>query len=134
MVQGTNCMKEMYYKWSLAEDRKQIFQWIMSKFNFPNYVGCLDGTLNPLTFEPQCQDASDYSGRKYGYSLTTLVVNDDNQRITYYLARWPGSTHDNHIFKNLHLFQDFYSYFSECEYLLGDLAFKCFSFIIGVYK
>ena len=84
----------------------------------------MDGTLNRLTFELQCQDASDYSGRKYGYSLSALVVNDNKPCITYFLAGWPGSTHGNCIFKNSHLCQDFNPYFSECEYLLGDLAFN----------
>ena len=38
------------------------------------------------------------------------------------------------MFKNSCLFQDFNLCFSECEYLLGDLAFDCFAFVIGVYK
>ena len=80
-----NCMNEMYYKWLSADDRKQI----MCQFHFPTHLECMDGTLNPLTFEQQYQDTSDYSGWKY---LSTLVVNDDKQRITYYLAGWTGST------------------------------------------
>ena len=119
-------MKETYYKWPLTEERKQISKQIMSKFNFPNCVGCLDGTLNPLAYEPQCWDASDHSGRNYGYSLSTLVVSDDMPRITYYLAGWPGSTHNNCIFKNSCLFQDFNSYFNKHEYLPGDSAVECF--------
>ena len=93
----------------------------------------MDGILNPLTFELQCWDASDYSGSQHGYSLSTHAVNDDKLRIMYYLAGWPGSTHDNHIFKNVHIFQDFNSYSCEHEYLLGDLAFECFPFVIGTY-
>ena len=34
----------------------------------------------------------------------------------------------------MHLFQDFNSYCSECEYLLGDSAFECFPFVIGANK
>ena len=94
----------------------------------------MDGTLNPLAVELQCWYASDYSGRKYEYSLSTLVANNDKQRITYYLAGWPESTHNNCILKNSCLFQDFNSYFSECEYLLGDLAFKYFPFVLEAYK
>ena len=62
-----DCMKETYYKWLLAEDRKQISKHIMFQFDFPSCVRCMDGTLNLPTFEPQCQDASDDSGMKYGY-------------------------------------------------------------------
>ena len=47
---------------------------------------------------------------------------------------WPGSTHDTHIFKNSHLFHEYIAYFSKCEYLLGDPTWKCFPFVVGVYK
>ena len=67
----------------------------------------MDGTLNLLTFELQCHDTTNYSSRKYGYSLCTLMVNDNKQRIMYYLDGWPGSTHENSIFKNLCLFQEY---------------------------
>ena len=45
-------------------------------YNFPHCVAIADGTLFPLAFEPKTMDAPDYSGRKYGYSLSTLIVCD----------------------------------------------------------
>ena len=77
MTAIVDCMKQMYYKWLSPEQRKVISHWSKCQFHFPNHVGCMDGTLNPLAFEPQCHDASNYSGRKYGHSLSTLVVNND---------------------------------------------------------
>ena len=132
MTAIVDCMKQTYYKWLSPEERKIISHQIQCQFHFPNCVRCMDRTLNPLAFEPQCHDASNYSGREYGYSLSTLVVNDDKQRIMYYLAGWLGSTHNNCIFKNSLLFQDYNAYFSECEYLLGDSTFECFHFVMGV--
>ena len=128
MTAIVNCMKEKYYKWPSAEETKSISCWIKHQFHLHNCVGSMDGTINPPAFELQCCDASDYSGRKYGYSFNTLVVSINMQRIMYYLAEWQGRIHNNHIFKKSHLFQDFNLYSSECEYLLVDLAFKCFLF------
>ena len=61
----------------------------------------MDGTLLPLVFEPLSDDAADYHGRKFQYSLTVLVINDDKQRIRAYLAGYPGSTHDNRLWRNM---------------------------------
>ena len=53
---------------------------------------------------------------------------------TIYTSTPTNGVSHNHISKNLHLFQDFNSYFSEHEYLHGGMGFKCFPFIIGAYK
>jgi hypothetical protein len=50
-------------------------------FHFPNCIGLMDGTLLPMALEPSSEDAADYHGRKFPYSLTVLVINDDKQRI-----------------------------------------------------
>ena len=50
-----------------------IAQWIQQKFLFSNCISLIDGTLNPFTYEPQMEDAVDYSRCKYGYSLSTFV-------------------------------------------------------------
>ena len=89
-----------YYKWPDEDEQKTIAQWIQQKFLFPNCVSLIDGTLNPFTYEPQMEDVADYSGHKYGYSLDTLVVCDDMCCITYSVARWLGSAHDNQVFCN----------------------------------
>ena len=44
----------------------------------------------PLVFCPERQDSPDFSGRKFAYSLSVLIVCDDQRLIRYYLAGWPG--------------------------------------------
>jgi hypothetical protein len=80
--------------WPEEEERKEIAARIMRQFDWPNCIGLIDGTLFPLALAPQTEDAPDYSGRKYGYSLTALIVCDDQRLLRYYLAGWPGSAHD----------------------------------------
>ena len=68
---------------AISGDRKQISKQIKHQFDFSNCAGCMDRTLNLLTFEPQCWDASDYSGRKYGYSLSTTMMTSEGSHITW---------------------------------------------------
>ena len=75
-----------YYQCQDEDECNTIAQWIQQKFLFPNCVGFIDGALNPFTYEPQTEDAADYSGCKYGYSLSTLLVCDDIHHITYYVV------------------------------------------------
>ena len=46
-----------------------------------NCIGIANGTLFPLTYEPQSEDAPDYHGCKFAYLMTSLIVNDDIKRI-----------------------------------------------------
>ena len=133
-VKAIRSLRDRYYKWPTSEERAEIAERIRQKYGFPNCCGLGDGTLNPLAFEPQTVDAPDYSGRKYGYSISTLVVNDNQKRIIYYLAGWPGSAHDNRIFRNSQLFQKPSEFFSSTQYLLGDSAFGCRPFMVSAYK
>jgi DDE superfamily endonuclease len=92
-------LKDQYIYWPDVEERKEMSRQIQRDFDFPHCVGVADGTLFPLAFEPQTDDAPDYSGRKYGYSLSTMIISDHKRRIRHYLAGFPGSAHDNRIFK-----------------------------------
>ena len=94
----------------------------------------MDGTLLPLALEPASDDAADYHGRKFPYSLTVLVINDDKRRIRAYLAGFPGSTHDNRLWRNMK--QDKFSerFFSTSEYVLCDTAFEPSNICIPAYK
>ena len=52
-----------------------------------------------------------------------LVVCDDNCRILYQHTGWPGSVHDNRVWRTCKLMCRSDKYFSDKEYLLGDTAF-----------
>jgi hypothetical protein len=40
-------------------------------------VSFVDGTLFPLANEPRLEDAPNYHGRNFLYSMSTIIVNDD---------------------------------------------------------
>ena len=134
VVKAIRSLQAQYYTWPDEAERKSISARIQNDYNLPNCVGFADGTLNPLSNKPSREDAADYYGRKSGYSLSTMVVCDDRRLIRYYLAGWPGSCHDNRIFRNCRLAISPQTYFSDREYLLGDSAFEASWYMVPAFK
>ena len=127
-------LKGRYYNWPDQEEQKLIANRMLNDYGIPNCVMIVDGTMNELFFQPETEDAADYSGQKYKYALSTLIFNDNKKRIRYYLAGWPGSAHDNRIVWNSKIYKDPNSYLSEIEYIIGDSAFEPMPFLVPVFK
>jgi len=123
-----------YINWPDQEERRTIAREIQVLYDFPHCVAIADGTLFPLAFEPQTEDAPDYSGRKYGYSLSTMIVCDHKRRIRHYLAGFPGTAHDNRIWKATKLATTPESYFDPMQYSVGDSAFENSWFMVSAFK
>ena len=68
------------------------------------------------------------------YALNVMIVCDDQKRIIYYTAGWPGSTHDNRVFRNCNLFLNRGEFFSQHEYLLGDSAYSSSAIMVQSFK
>jgi hypothetical protein len=123
-----------YYYWPDEDERKKISERYRKKFNLPNCVGVIDGTLFPLLFSPQTEDAADYHGRKYQWSLTCVVVSDDKRRIRWYVTGYPGSAHDNRMWRRGELKTKKDQYFVLYEYIIGDTAFDPSENMVSAYK
>jgi hypothetical protein len=128
------CMFEEYVTWPDEEERRDIAERIRAEFGLPNCIGVADGTLLPLAFRPATEDYADYKGRKMLYTLTMLVVNDDKRRIRYFNAGWPGSTHDDRVFRNSRIVQQLAEHFRDTEYIIGDSAYSPTDYMISTYK
>jgi hypothetical protein len=129
-----DCMGDKYFNWPSDGERTEIARRFKTDFGWPNLVGVVDGTLLPLAFQPQTEDAPDYHGRKYRYSLTVLVINDDKKRIRYFLAGWPGKTHDNRVLRNSKVGREPEKFFQHNEYIIGDSAFEAQWYCIPAFK
>ncbi|EJK67067.1 hypothetical protein THAOC_11945 [Thalassiosira oceanica] len=94
----------------------------------------MDGTLLPLAIEPSCDDAADYHGRKFRYSLSVMVICDDRRKIRAYLSGFAGCCHDNRIwqFMDQHTQQE--KHFAIVEYILCDTAFEPGNHAIPAFK
>jgi hypothetical protein len=87
------------YFWPDEDERKQIAKRIKDKYLFPHCVGFIDGTLLPLSSRPLIH-GENYLSRKKFYAVVMLVVCDDIGQILYYHVGWPGSVHDNRVWRN----------------------------------
>ena len=101
---------------------------------WPNCIAVADGTLFPLTFAPQSNDAPDYSGCKVAYSLSVMIVNEDQKWIRYYLSGFPGSVHDNCVYNNTALCKKPEEYFGTKYCLLANLAIACSPTVVASFK
>ena len=127
-------LKPIYYGWPDKAERRKLAKKVQKKTGFPNVVGIADGTLLPLAFEPQTEDAPDYKGRKHLYTLTVMIVCDYNRKIRFYHAGFPGSAHDMRVYRNMDLFLNPQNYFSEHEFNIGDSAFSNSPFMVASFK
>ena len=120
--------------WPGEEEREEIASRMKCKYDFPHCVGVGDGTLFPLAFCPSTIDSPDYSGRKYKYSITCFIINDDKWRIRAYQAGWPGSVHDNRVFGSMRVNHFPQEHFSGAQYILSDSALENCDFVVSTYK
>jgi hypothetical protein len=125
-------LKEEVVYWPDAEEREEM-KARLSAYGFRHCVGIIDGTLVVLDFKPEKFHECYYS-RKSCYAINVMVVCDDRKRVTYYYAGWPGSTHDNRVFRNSRLFRRRGEYFNMFEYLLGDSAYSASSVMVQAFK
>jgi hypothetical protein len=114
-----DCLFEDSIKWPDIDERRIISERIRADFGLPNCIGVADGTLLPLAFWSSTEDYADYKGRKLLYTLTMLVVNDDQRRIWYFHGGWPGSTHADRVFRSCRIVQELQAHFQHMEYIIG---------------
>lgn len=66
---------------------------------FPRVIGAIDCTHVKIV-SPGGENAEIYRNRKGYFSLNCQVVGSADLKIIDLVSRWPGSTHDSHIFEN----------------------------------
>lgn len=72
---------------------------------FPCVVGCIDCTH--IRIQAPHHDENDYVNRKSFHSINVQAVCDAAGKITNFVAKWPGSTHDSFILRNSLLWEGF---------------------------
>ena len=118
--------------WPSCTEREEM-KVRLAASGFRHCVGIIDGTLIPLTRKPK-EFHECYYSRKGFYAINALVVCDDDARITYYYAGWPGSTHDNRVFRCSNLYKKRADYFEPMEYLIGDSAYSDSAIMVQAFK
>ena len=81
VVKTMNNIQKEYTHWPGADERIEISKWVEKEFHIPNCQLMMDVTLLCLGIEPECDDAADYHRRKFTYSITVNVINNDKRQI-----------------------------------------------------
>ena len=121
------------YRWPDVAERQAISATIQDRWHFPSCVGFIDGTLLPLWRAPGTNPHNYYT-RKQNYCLQMLVICDHTRRINYFHVGWPGSVHDNRVWRNSIVHKKPAEFFSKNEYLLGDSAYVSGPNLIPAYR
>lgn len=119
--------------WPDDPERIQISRRICEKHGFVNCIGLVDGTLLRLEFKPQTNGEAYYT-RKGCYAVNALIACDDVARVRQIVVGWPGSVHDNRVWRNSPSNLNRSEFFSPKEYLLGDSAFQASSVMVPAFK
>ena len=91
--------------------------------NFPNVLGSIDGSIIPI--RGPVSDEPVFVSRKGGHGMNVQIVNNAQLHITNIVARWPGSTHDSHIWNMCGLNRALLEGALGAGWLLGDSGYAC---------
>lgn len=121
-----------YVQWPQAEELIKISEGFRKKCGFPGVVGAIDGTHIPIT-GPKHHRAS-YINRKGVPSMQLQAVCDSTLKFTDIHCGWPGSVHDNRVFKNSPLCKYLTDNLSREKHLLGDSAYALSEYVLVPYR
>lgn len=119
--------------WPNVDERNEIAGRFNGKYSMINCVGIVDGTIFPLEYKPPL-NGEDYYNRKGGYGLHSLVFCDDMARIREITLGWPGSVHDNRVWRRSRIFLNQEQFFNSRQYLIGDSAFHPSKVMVPSFK
>ena len=114
-----------------GQEQRSIKQGFYDMSNFPNCLGAVDGTLVPIL--APSEDEHLYITRKGFHALNVQVVCDANNEFLNIVTKWPGSTHDSHIWNTCTLSQAFENHEITTGYLVGDSAYRLTPYMMTLY-
>ena len=126
-------LKDKVLFWPDINKREEISIQFNRDYSFVNYIGVVDGTIFPLEYKPPL-NREDYYNWKGGYGIHSLVICDDQEQICASTIVWPGSLHDNRVWRRSRFMQNQEVCFNEKQYLLGDSAFHPLNIMVPAFK
>ncbi|DBA05215.1 TPA: hypothetical protein N0F65_005065 [Lagenidium giganteum] len=128
MLYVTRCMyavlqlRQSVLVWSDAREHVEMADAFQSEYLFPNCICAVDSNLIPLAFKLE-MCGEDYYTRKGTYAVNTMIVCDDRRQIRYIYSGWPGSAHDQRVFKNSRFGSSTDALMGSTQYVVADSAY-----------
>ncbi|XP_036150400.1 putative nuclease HARBI1 [Monomorium pharaonis] len=101
-----------------------------NKARFPRVIGAIDCTHVKFIKSPGGGNAEVFRNRKGYFSLNVQAICNANLEFTDIVARWPGSTHDSHIFNNCYRKAMYQQRRYGNAVLVGDGGYACTSYMM----
>lgn len=91
-----------------AEERQKVALDFFNYRNahFPRTIGAIDCTHVKIQ-SPGGESSETFRNRKGYFSLNVQTIASPDLKVRNIVARWPGSVHDQTIFRNSQIYQDF---------------------------
>ncbi|KAK4886504.1 hypothetical protein RN001_002775 [Aquatica leii] len=119
-------------KWPTGEGLEQVKERFRGMAGLPNVIGCVDGTY--IAIKAPREDPESYITRKSSYAITLQGICDAELKFTDVFVGFPGSVHDNRIFRNSDIYiavrNHLREYFPHEEYIIGDKAYPVLNWCI----
>lgn len=134
---------QKYIKIPQGEDILQVVDGFLSRWQFPQCAGALDGTHIPIL--APAENHTDYFNRKGFHSVVMQALVDYRYRFMDIYIGWPGSVHDARVLTNSALFSkgetgtllpNFSRNINGCNVplvILGDPAYPLLSWLMKGY-
>ncbi|XP_028417869.1 putative nuclease HARBI1 [Dendronephthya gigantea] len=113
------------------EERDATKQGFYEIANFPCVIGCIDATH--IRIIAPSDNEWDFVNRKRYHSINVQGICDYKGKFTNVVARWPGSTHDSHIFRTSHINHELEETNFENGVLIGDSGYACLPYLMTPY-
>ncbi|XP_031327365.1 putative nuclease HARBI1 [Photinus pyralis] len=112
-----------------VEEMAIIKQGFYAIARFPRVIGAIDCTHIRIQ-NPGGEHAENFRNRKGFFSINVQAVCDANYKIRNIVCRWPGASHDSHIFRNSTIRMKFENNEMENSILLGDSGYPLCHYLI----
>ena len=95
----TNYLGPIFIKYPVTKGEVQsAIDGFLQKFDFPQVIGCIDGTHIPNQ-QPN-ENAHDYFSYNMKYTINCQAICKPNRKFINVDIKWPGSIHDARVFAN----------------------------------
>lgn len=122
-----------FIKWPADDELPIIKSEFFKLAGFPGVIGCIDGTH--IRIQAPSQNEPAFVNRKGFHSINVQAICDYTGRFTNIVARWPGSTHDSHVFRMSGIRQTIEEKFHSINdgVVLGDSGYACKPYLMTPY-
>lgn len=112
-----------------AEDISTCKNKFYSIARFPRCIGAIDCSHVKIQ-SPGGENAETFRNRKQYFSINVQTIADADLKIRDIVARWPGSSHDAHIFRNSSIMRSLErGDFADCI-LVGDSGYPVKNYLL----